>query len=150
MGRGPTTNGLEDGQIIKTDELGRVRTSRERREALLEEYERSGMSGAAFAQWAGIKYTTFMSWAQKRRRAKKAVTPEALPASEPTPPQARTSTKPLRWVEAVVEHSAKTADVAGVGLVVHLPGGVRMEIGKSKGASLASEVLRQFQRSPGC
>lgn len=27
-------------QIIKTDELGRVRTSKERREALLEEYER--------------------------------------------------------------------------------------------------------------
>lgn len=89
-----TTNGLEDGQIIKTDELGRVRTSRERREALLEEYERSGMSGAAFAQWAGIKYTTFASWAQKRRRAKKVVTPETLPASEPPSPQA--STKPLR------------------------------------------------------
>jgi hypothetical protein len=31
--------------ILKTDALGRVRTPRERREALLEEFEKSGMSG---------------------------------------------------------------------------------------------------------
>lgn len=143
-----TTNGLEDGQIIKTDELGRVRTSRERREALLEEYERSGMSGAAFAQWAGIKYTTFASWAQKRRRANRGVTPEALPASEPPLPP--TNPKPLRWVEAVVDHGRKTTDVAEPVLVVHLAGGARMEIGDSKGATLAAEILRQLQRASGC
>lgn len=143
-----TTSGLEDGQIIKTDELGRVRTSRERREALLEEYERSGMSGAAFAQWAGIKYTTFASWAQKRRRAKKSVMPEIFPTSEPPSPQV--STKPLRWVEAVVDHGSKTTDVARAGLVVHLPCGARMEIGDSKSATLAAEVLRQLTRSQPC
>lgn len=143
-----TTNGLEDGQIIKTDELGRVRTSRERREALLEEYERSGMSGAAFAQWAGIKYTTFASWTQKRRRAKKAVAPSEPPASEPQ--SAPANSKPLRWVEAVVDHDTKTSDVARAGLVVHLPGGARMEISDSKSATLAAEVLSQLQRASGC
>jgi transposase len=54
--------------ILKTDVLGRVRTSRERREHLLDEFERSGLSGQKFAALVGIKYPTFATWAQKRRR----------------------------------------------------------------------------------
>jgi hypothetical protein len=41
--------------------------SRERRESLLEEYDRSGMSGARFAKYVGIKYTT-LAYRLKRRR----------------------------------------------------------------------------------
>jgi hypothetical protein len=37
---------MEGGaEILKVDEVGRVRTSPERREALLGEYDRSGMTG---------------------------------------------------------------------------------------------------------
>ena len=57
-----------DEAILKTDVLGRVRTPRERREHLLDEFERSGLSGKKFAALAGIKYPTFATWAQKRRR----------------------------------------------------------------------------------
>ena len=35
--------------LIKTDGLGRMRTSAARREGLLDEFERSGLSGAEFA-----------------------------------------------------------------------------------------------------
>lgn len=35
---------------------GRVRTPPERREQILEEFERSGMSGSAFAALIGVKY----------------------------------------------------------------------------------------------
>ena len=63
-----TAAGLEDGQILKQDELGRVRMPPERREALLAEFERSGMSGAAFARWTGIKYTTLAHWRQMKKR----------------------------------------------------------------------------------
>jgi hypothetical protein len=35
---------------------------------LLEEYDRSGMSGIRFAQHAGIKYTTLAYWLKRRRR----------------------------------------------------------------------------------
>ena len=57
-----------DEQVLKTDELGRVRTPTARRESLIQEFERSGLSGAKFAALTGIKYSTFASWLQKRRR----------------------------------------------------------------------------------
>ena len=48
----------EPGQILRQDAQGRVLVSRERRESLLEEYDRSAMSGVKFAQYVGIKYST--------------------------------------------------------------------------------------------
>ena len=62
-----------DETILKTDGLGRVRTPEERREQLLDEFERSGLSGQKFAALAGIKYSTFATWAQKRRRQRGAI-----------------------------------------------------------------------------
>ena len=53
--------------ILRRDGLGRVKTPRDRREALLDEFEKSGLQGAEFAQMAGIKYQTFASWVQSRR-----------------------------------------------------------------------------------
>ena len=45
--------------MIKTDVLGRMRTSAARREILLDEFEKSGLSGTKFAQLSGIKYQTW-------------------------------------------------------------------------------------------
>ena len=56
----------EAGQILSRDARGRVLVSRERRESLLEEYDRSGMSGVKFAQYVRIKYSTLASWLQKQ------------------------------------------------------------------------------------
>ena len=81
---------MVDG-IIKQDSRGRMRTTRERRETLLAEYDRSAMTGRKFAQLAGIKYQTFANWLQKRRR----LGPNWLP---PWP-----SHDSIRWLEAVVE-----------------------------------------------
>src|ERR1700726_1465108 len=58
----------EAGQILSQDARGRVLVSQERRESLLEEYDRSGMSGGKFAQYVGIKYSTLSYWLQSRRR----------------------------------------------------------------------------------
>ena len=58
-----------DEAILKTDVLGRVKTPKERREQLLDEFEKSGLTGQKFAALVGIKYQTFATWAQKRRRA---------------------------------------------------------------------------------
>src|ERR1044071_3240281 len=63
-----TTMIKADEQVLKTDELRRVRTPAARRESLIQECERSGLSGAKFAALTGIKYSTFASWLQKRRR----------------------------------------------------------------------------------
>jgi hypothetical protein len=44
--------------IIKTDVLGRIKTPAARREQLIDEFERSGLSGCKFAELAGLKYKT--------------------------------------------------------------------------------------------
>jgi transposase-like protein len=102
----------EETQILKTDELGRVLTPREKREALLDAFERSGMTGAQFARHAGIKYPTLMNWIQRRRRDRVASGPEN--GSDPRP----------GWIEAVVESSSAdglTVELSA-GLVVRIPG----------------------------
>lgn len=57
---------IDDGQ--RRDRRGRVSWPKERREQLLDEYERSGLSQAAFARGAGVRYPTFAHWVQERRR----------------------------------------------------------------------------------
>src|SRR4051812_8624727 len=59
-------------EILKQDQRGRIRTPVARREALLDEYERSGLSGVKFAAMVGVKYATFANWLQKRKKARQA------------------------------------------------------------------------------
>ncbi len=63
--------------IWKVDAKGRVQTPPERREALLDEFERSGLRGKRFAEIVGVVPVTFSAWVCQRRRnrtnAKKAV-----------------------------------------------------------------------------
>ncbi|MCH8476168.1 MAG: hypothetical protein LAT55_13180 [Opitutales bacterium] len=73
----------EETLILKTDTLGRVRMPRERREAILDEFESSGMSGQAFAKRIGVKYPTFASWRQQRRRRQSGSNP--APEAKPGP-----------------------------------------------------------------
>ena len=54
--------------IIKTDEVGRRQTPAARRECLLDEFDRSGLSAARFAAVTGLKYSTFAAWVQRRRK----------------------------------------------------------------------------------
>ena len=64
------TNTTLADEILKTDVMGRVRTPPARRQALLEEFARSGVSGKKFAALVGINYQTFASWVQQRRKAR--------------------------------------------------------------------------------
>lgn len=62
----------KEEKVLKTDGMGRVRMPKERREELLDEFERSGLSGAKFAELVGIKYQTFAAWAKRRREERAA------------------------------------------------------------------------------
>jgi len=116
-------------ELLRTDELGRIRTSATRREQLLDEFDRSGLSGKKFAALVGVKYQTFATWAQQRRR--KTASQPAKPKSDPA----------VKWLEAVVEQpETHTA------LVLHLPGGVRVEINDPKQLPLVAELLRLLAR----
>ena len=116
----------EPAKFLKTDVNGRVRTPRARREALLEEFERSGVSAAQFAALVGVKYPTFASWVQQRRRERGG----AVAAGA------------LRWVEATIEPTA--ARGTRNALVVELPCGARLSIGDGAQAILAAELLRAW------
>ena len=108
------TNTDGDSKILKTDVLGRVRTPAARRGQLLDEFERSGTSGAKFAELAGLKYQTFASWVQQRRRQRKAAAKSQVTKS---------SAFTVRWLEAVVARTTNPIDGDDATLPVHLPGG---------------------------
>jgi len=121
---------LTDEVVLKQDVLGRVKTPKARREALLDEFEKSGLTGQKFAEVVGIKYQTFATWAQKRRRAR-----EAYPAIK--------RPKQLRWLEAVVDQNA--GDKNPLPLVLELPGGAKVQIADARQAALAAAMLRALQ-----
>jgi transposase-like protein len=128
-----TNTTLPDG-VLKTDTLGRVHTPRARREALLEEFERSGVSGKKFAAMVGVNYQTFASWVQKWRevRGEPAVAAPKKPVSET-----------LRLVEAVIAtESTKEAGVGEVSLWVQLPGGAQVAVRDVRQVALVAELLR--------
>lgn len=81
-----STELIDDGS--KRDARGRRLTPPDRIESLLREYEASGLTQAEFARRAGVKYPTFASWIQARRRE----------ASTDRPGKATAA--PLRFVEA--------------------------------------------------
>lgn len=141
LDRMTSTTGMVDG-LIKHDTRGRLRTTRERREALLAEYDRSAMTGRKFAKWAGIKYSTFANWLQARRKL--GCRELAAPVAEPT-----TGT---RWLEAVVDGSPpkEPAKVKPATLIVHGPGGVRLELSDENQVRWAARLLRELTEKPGC
>jgi len=118
-----------DEVVLKTDTRGRIQTPLARREQLLDEFERSGLSGKKFAALVGIKYPTLATWASKRRRSRGNAA--VVRRSED-----------LRLLEAVVEESGGNKKA----LVLELPGGARMEIKDSEQAALAGALLRTLAK----
>jgi DNA-binding transcriptional regulator YiaG len=53
-------------QILKTDKRGHIQFPKQLREDLLDRFESSGMSGAEFAKFYHISYSTFATWRKKR------------------------------------------------------------------------------------
>jgi hypothetical protein len=130
-----------DEVILKQDVLGRVRTPKERRELLLDEFERSGVPGVKFAELVGIKYQTFATWIQKRRRKRggyRAVSPSGI----------QTAKKQVRWLEATMAATPGGVVKAGdSALTLHLSGAARMEISDARQIDLAVALLRALQKT---
>lgn len=115
-------------EVLKSDALGRVRTPRVRREALVEEFEKSGVSAKKFAALVGVNYQTFASWVQARRKVRG---------------QHPAAAGPVRLWEAVVEGGGCEArDAAGApGLWIELPGGSRMSVASPVQLQMAAELV---------
>ena len=121
--------------VLKTDGLGRVRTPLQRRQSLLEEFERSGLSGAKFAALAGVKYSTFANWLQKRRRQ-----------SGEGSKGAKDNAEQVRWLETVLEEAKNPVGQDRSSLWLELPGGARAQISTAGQASMAAALLRALDK----
>lgn len=141
---------------LKRDVLGRVTLPAARREALLDEFECSGMMGRPFAKLLGVNYPTFASWIQKRRRARGDYATLAKPAQlltdEIRPPQNDPPNATLRLVEVVATPelpaaAALNAAPLAAALEVRLPGGASMMVTDSTQAALAAQILRHLHTS---
>jgi hypothetical protein len=129
-----TTRELE---TLKVDVRGRVLVSAARREALLDEFERSGASAMGFARLAGLKYSTFANWVQARRR-RRALGGEAAEGNGLT-----ASGGPVRLFEALVEGgSGGCREVRRAeGVLIELPGGCRLSVGSPVELPMAAELV---------
>ena len=127
---------MEPGsEILKVDEVGRVRTPPEKREAMLAEFNRSGMTGAQFARFVGVRYSTLMYWLQRRRKETGQSEQMATPRQD----------HPC-WLEARVEGEVPKSE----SIVVEMGGGVRVLVGNRRQAALTGEVLRAMGLGRGC
>ena len=136
------------GVILKRDVLGRVRSTGGQREVLLDvapaalrEFECSGLSGPQFAQVAGIKYQTFASWMQNRRRKIGAYAAAAEQPSGAGPVAAPR----LQWMEAVLETGPACVTQHPTMLRVELPGGALFGVSDGAQVLLAAQLLKALQ-----
>lgn len=129
-----TSTDTEETLILKTDALGRVRMPAERREAILDAFGQSGMSGQAFAKHVGVKYTTFATWIQKRRRKRSEYPKKKLP--KPSPSQ-------ITFVEAQIEKP--TVPGLQAALEVQTAEGLRLMIRSPGEIELAAQLIRSLK-----
>ena len=113
-----TSTTTETAVILKADAKGRVLTPARDREALLDAFEQSGMSGAAFARLHGIRYSTFAHWRRVRRLGRE--------TAEPAP-----------GFHEVTIHPA-----AGPALTIQLPGGGRFRLERADQLPMAKALLQ--------
>ena len=112
-----------------------MRTPRERREQLLDEFEQTGASAAMFAKIAGLRYSTFAGWVSRRRKQRGKAGQEN-----------RGNGTLVQFVEAAVESRGQ---VAAGALRIELPGGAHTEIRSSGEVVLAAELLQALARNGG-
>jgi transposase-like protein len=72
-----TTELIDTG--AKRDGRGRRIATAEEKEAMVAQYRESGLTQKAFAQREGLKFSTFTSWVQGRRKAGRKVRFAELP-----------------------------------------------------------------------
>jgi hypothetical protein len=132
---------------LKTDVIGRVRITAKHREALLDAYEASSMTGVKFAAAHGVKYPTLASWLQKRRRARG----QYEPSNESAPAALFESLVELGLPVAAMPFGSMTgASSSGTALRIQHSNGICMCVEDERHARLAVLVLRELDATRPC
>lgn len=114
---------------IKRDAWGRVLTSPKRRNELLDEYERTGVSPAQFARVKGIKLSTMCTWIKRRQ----------LSQQQQKRVNLCKKVSPVRFIEAVITSPRSL-------LTVELPGGARVSVESKEQIEGLSQLLITLAR----
>lgn len=123
----PTDSEPTDSSIIRSGSDGRLRYAPDQRQALLDAFDRSGMSAMSFTRQHGVQYQTFIAWIRKRRQNSGAAEIAGSAFAE------------------VMLNSREATPAAG-GLRVLLPCGAMLEIGSRAALPLAVELLNTLRR----
>jgi len=134
-------------ELLKVDRRGHVRVSAKRREMLLDEFERCGVSAAEFAGQIGVKYTTFAHWRQKRMRSR--AEDEKMASPVPVALLPAGAKQATRWVEAVVEADGSGSGANRPSLKIALPGGASLDVSEVAQMKLTVELLRALEGGRG-
>jgi len=109
---------------VHLDTKGRLRVSQAQRRDILAALTRSGESLPRFATRTGLKYSTLARWVQHDRRRQP-------PGRKPA----------VRLLEAVVSPPAPAP-----ALLVHLPGGARVELRAASQVPLMATLVRALEQ----
>jgi uncharacterized protein (DUF2126 family) len=133
--------------VLKRDARGRVRTTAEQREAILGEFERSGLSGPQFARVAGINYQTFATWRQQQKKSRTG-SRLRLPGKAPAALRPKAEDTPFHFAEVMVQAQATSPELRPLGalaLRVQLRDGVHLEIRDAGEVALAVQLIKALQ-----
>jgi hypothetical protein len=142
------TSTIAGTESLREDARQRVRVPAPRREALLDEFEKSALSAARFARLVGVKYPTFANWVARRRK-QRAVVQEVAADDLSASGSVGRGTPPLRLFEAVVGDGRvePLRTCLGEGLVIELPGGSRVLIGSPLQLPMVAELVALLAQS---
>lgn len=113
--------------ILKADRRGRLRYTPEQKQALIEAYESSGLSGPRFAALHGVNYQTLVSWLKKRR-------------------QAGTDHPALRSLVPAELAGPAPCGAAVLPMEILLPCGVRLAVHTPSQMNMAATLIRELSR----
>jgi hypothetical protein len=113
--------------VLKRDAGGRIMVPLARQVELVQEFERSGLSGPKFAALAGIKYQTFATWRRKHGRV-----PAVRRSSQRRPAGL--------WLEAEMACAQSSA-----ALSVELGGAAVLKIADGRQVPLAAQLIKALQ-----
>lgn len=104
--------------IMKTDRRGRLRYSHEQKQAFIEAFDSSGLSGPQFSALHGVHYQTLVSWLRKRRQssgdhpALKSLVPALIDSAPPRDPSAASVEIQLPCGLRLIVHAPSQMDMA--------------------------------------
>ena len=121
----------EDLAILKTDVLGRVKRTQTERDAIVDAFEASALSGAQFAERHGLNYQTFMTWRRQRRKRLELDAPHDVKNDDFT------------FLEVSTERPVVDPDA----IVINVGNQVKIEVSSHGQIELAASLIKELSSS---